>query len=329
MKKLLITGGAGFIGSNLVKYLVAKYPEYKITVLDALTYAGNLDNFPQQVWSNPNFCFYEGNILNRPLAERLMGSVDAVLHLAAETHVDRSIARVDEFVKTDIEGTLVLLETLKKCAVERFIYVSTSEVYGTAQTSPMDEEHPLNPQSPYAACKAAADRLAYSYFVTFDLPIVILRPFNNYGPNQYLEKLIPAFITKAIADEPLPVYGSGRNTRDWLYVEDCCEAMDLALHGNINKVKGQVINLGTGWETNVLTIADRILENLGKPKSLIKHIVDRPGHVERHVACNTKAYKLLSWKSKTDINWGLQKTILWYKENVNWWKREKTSGLDY
>jgi dTDP-glucose 4,6-dehydratase len=327
--RLLITGGAGFIGSNFVKYIIRKYQNYRVTVLDALTYCGNLDNFPQEFWKNPNFSFWHGNICDREVVNNLMRSADVVVHFAAETHVDRSIERSDPFITTDIKGTQVLLEAIKDTPVERFIHISTSEVYGTAETLPMTEEHPLNPMSPYAAAKAGADRLAYSYYATYDLPIIIIRPFNNYGPNQYPEKLIPLFITNLLENKSVPVYGNGRNTRDWMHVEDHCEALDKVLHADINLLKGEVINLGTGIDTDVLTITEIILEELGKSKSLVKFIKDRAGHVKRHLSSTKKAERLLGWKAKVSLRDGLRETIKWYVDNPEWWKKIKEGSEEY
>ncbi|HAV42693.1 TPA: dTDP-glucose 4,6-dehydratase [bacterium] len=323
MKRVLVTGGAGFIGSHFTKYLLKKYPDYKVTVFDALTYAGNLDNFDEVVWSNPQFNFRRGNICDRDEILDLMEESDVVVHFAAETHVDRSIDNSDPFIATDVKGTQVMLEVARSVNLERFIHISTSEVYGSAEKVPMTENHALKPMSPYAACKAAADRLIYAYFATYELPMITLRPFNNYGPNQYPEKLIPLFITNAIEDKPLPVYGAGKNTRDWLYVEDCCEAIDAAFHKDIKQVKGEVINIGTGVDTNVLTITKAILKELGKNKGLIKFITDRPGHVQRHITSTTKAERLLGFKAKTKFKDGLKATIKWYVDNPVWWRTIK------
>ncbi len=321
--RLLVTGGAGFIGSNFVKMLLKRYSDYRITVVDALTYAGNIENFTAEEWDNENFVFIHGDIRDKELMANLIRNADQIVHFAAETHVDRSIDNSDPFISTDIKGTQVLLETIRRFPVERFIHISTSEVYGSAQSVPMTEEHPLNPQSPYAAAKVGADRLAYSYYYTYDLPIVIIRPFNNYGPYQFPEKLIPLFITNAIEDTPLPVYGTGRNTRDWLFVEDTCEALERALLMEIEKIKGEVINLGTGKDYDVLAITGYILEFLDKPKDLIRFVADRPGHVIRLVSSTEKAERLLDWHYKVDIEEGLRKTVDWYLTNEEWWRKLK------
>ena len=326
--RILVTGGAGFIGSHFTKLLLKKYSDLEITVLDALTYCGNLENL-HEVEDHPNYTFIHGDIRDGELVEKVMKEVDRVIHFAAETHVDRSIDNSDPFISTDIKGTQVLLEAARKSPVKQFVHISTSEVYGTALTTPMTEEHPLNPQSPYAAAKTGADRLAYSYFIAYKLPVVIVRPFNNYGPNQFPEKLFPLFITNALEGKPLPVYGDGRNTRDWLYVEDCCEALEIVLMDDKKSLLGEVINLGTGVDTDVLTISEEILKLLKKPKSLIQHVGDRPGHVERLVSSKEKAEKLLGWRAKTSFSEGVKRTCEWFVGNSGWWKRIKEKEKEY
>lgn len=323
MKKLLITGGAGFIGSNFVKKILREDEDTSVIVLDALTYCGNLKNFKEEDWENPRFLFWRGDVRDREVVENLIRNVDQVVHFAAETHIDRSIQNSDVFVSTDVIGTQVLLEAIRKYPVERFIHISTSEVYGTAKTIPMKEDHLLDPNSPYAATKVGGDRLAYSFYYTYGLPIVILRPFNNYGPNQYPEKLIPLFITNAMEEKPLPIYGNGENTRDWIHVYDCCEAVHRVLQLNLDGIKGEVINIGTGKEVDVLTIATRILEKLNKSKELMKSVKDRLGHVERLCSSTEKARKLLGFEPKIDFREGLDQTIDWYFENEEWWKEIK------
>lgn len=323
MRNILVTGGAGFIGSNFVKYMLSHHNDCRIIVLDALTYAGNLENFDEWVWNSPSFFFWHGNICDKEIVSNLLRNVDIVVHFAAETHVDRSIDNSDPFITTDIKGTQVLLEVARKYTPKRFIHISTSEVYGSAQTVPMTEEHPLCPQSPYAAAKAAADRLAWAFYQTYNLPIIILRPFNNYGPNQHPEKLIPLFITNALEDKPLPVYGDGKNTRDWLYVEDCCKAVDKALEVRLDDIAGKCINIGTSKEVDVLTITYKILDELHKPYELIRFIKDRPGHVKRLISSTELAKKLLGWEAETPFDIGLKRTIEWYKKNYSWWKKVK------
>ncbi len=320
---LLVTGGAGFIGSNFVKKVLLRSPSadgYKVTVLDALTYAGNKKNFPENFWKNPNFKFIEGNILDRDLVDRTMASHDAVVHFAAYTHIDRSINLSDPFIDTDFKGTHILLEAARKSGIERFVHISTSEVYGSAMYTPMDEEHSIRPQSPYAAAKAGADRLVYSYFITYNLPCVVIRPFNNYGYNQYPEKLIPYFIINAIKGMHLPVYGTGENSRDWLWVEDCVDGIIRALDVDIEKINGEVINLGTGLDFSVNYIAEKIVDFLGKDRSLIETVGERPGHVKRLVTSYEKAKRILGWQPVMKFEEGLIKTIEWYTENRTWWE---------
>lgn len=322
MIKVLVTGGAGFIGSNFTNELL-KDKSYKVIVLDKLTYAGNLDNFSDAIKKNSRFEFIKGDIANRTIVSKLIKKVDVVINFAAETHIDRSIVDINPFIRTDFIGSFILLDEFRKNPAERFIQISTSEVYGSAQSIPMTEDHPIAPQSPYAATKASADRLAYAFFRTYNLPIVIVRPFNNYGPNQYPEKLLPFFITNAIENKPLFVYGSGKNTRDWVYVKDCVQALKRILEIDINKIKGEVFNIGSGKEYNVLQIAEIILNYFGKPKSFIKMIADRPGHVERLISSTQKAREILNWQPETDFHDGVLKTIKWYEENLWWWQKIK------
>ena len=323
MKNILVTGGAGFIGSNFVNYMLNQHPEYNIIVLDALTYAGNLSSLNKEVWNNPRFSFREGNIKDRKTAEENIQEADVVIHFAAQTHVDNSILWCDEFIDTNIKGTQILLDACMKYPVERFIYISSSEVYGTAESVPMGEEHHLNPRSPYAGTKAGADRLAHAYFVTYGLPIIILRPFNMYGPNQHTEKLIPCFVTRALDDKPLPLHGDGNATRDWSYTQDVCKAFGRAIEVDLNKVVGEVINIGSGVDTSVMDVTKQILKHLGKPESLIKPQPDRPGQVRRHISSTEKARRLLDWEAKIPVEDGLEMTIRWYFENRDWWSNLK------
>jgi dTDP-glucose 4,6-dehydratase len=321
-KTVLLTGAAGFIGSNFLRYLFDKYPDYHFLVLDCLTYAGNPENIAPDIKSSSRFEFWYGNVNNRDLVDSLMERSQLVVHFAAESHVARSIFDNSRFFETDVLGTQVLMNSLLKYKqVERFIHISTSEVYGTAETMPMSEEHPLNCRSPYAGAKAGADRLVYSYWCTYDLPVLIIRPFNNYGPFQHLEKMIPRFITSALTGTPLTIHGDGGAQRDWIFVLDHCEALDRALHiDNFATIKNKIINIGTGVSTSNLAIAEFILDQLGVKHSLLRFIGDRPGQVVCHNSSTDKAEQLLSWKPKVDIWTGLKSTIQWYQGHELWWK---------
>lgn len=322
MKTILITGGAGFIGSCFVRHIFKKHPDLKIIVLDALTYAGNPNNFPQEIKESNRFEFWYGNVNNITLVDELVSRSHLVVHFAAESHVARSIFDNRIFFETDVMGTQTIANAVlrHKNKIERFIHISTSEVYGTALKEPMDEEHPLKPLTPYAAAKAGADRLVYSYIITYKIPAIIIRPFNNYGPYQHLEKAIPRFITSAILNEPLTIHGDGSAERDWVYVEDVAEAIESALWVELDKVQGEVINIGTGISTSVLEIAHKILKLMEKPESLVQHIPDRPGQVDKHISSTEKAKQLLGWQAKTSLEEGLKKTIKWYQENRAWWE---------
>jgi len=327
-KRVLVTGGAGFISSNVIRHLL-EATRYEVVSLDALTYAGNLENLAD-VMSHERLSFVHGDIRNAELVGEIVAEVDVIVNAAAESHVEKSILEgASEFVTTNVEGTQVLLDAIRQAPVERFVLISSSEVYGTAESDPMDEEHPLNPRSPYAATKAGADRLAYSYFVTYGLPIVILRPFNNYGPRQHWEKVVPRFICSALSDEPLTVHGAGHASRDWLYVEDDAEAMIAAIEADLDAVAGEVINVATGVDVSVSDIADLVLDMLGKPASLKSNVEERPGQVDRHIGSTEKAAALLGWSARTSFEEGLQRTVAWYRDNEAWWRgarRQVTSG---
>lgn len=321
MKTVLVTGGAGFIGSNFLRHLHQRYPDYKILLLDALTYAGNLDNIPESLKHSGQFEFFQGNITQSELVQKLVQRSDVVIHFAAESHVTKSIFDNSIFFETDVIGTHVIADAIAKYPVERFIHISTSEVYGTALTEPMDENHPLNPMSPYAAAKAGADRLVYAYRQTYDIPAVIIRPFNNYGPCQHLEKAVPNFIVSALLDQPLTVHGMGEASRDWMFVEDTCRGLDAVMHAPIDSVAGQTINLGTGNDTSVLDIARLVLELTNKPNDRIEFTSDRPGQVTRHISSTAKARALLDWKHTVNLKDGLARTVEFYRDNRGWWER--------
>jgi dTDP-glucose 4,6-dehydratase len=318
-KRVLVTGGAGFISSNFIRHLLESTP-YEVVTLDALTYAGNLENLAD-VLSHPRLSFVQGDIRHAALVRDLVGNVDVVVNAAAESHVEKSIADgASEFVTTNVEGTQILLDAIRERPVERFILISSSEVYGTAESAPMDEEHPLNPRSPYAATKAGADRLAYSYWTTYELPIVIVRPFNNYGPRQHPEKLVPRFITQALDDEPLTVHGDGHASRDWLYVGDDAEAIEQVIAAPIDDLAGEVVNVATGVDISVSEVAELVLDVLGKPGSLTVNVPERPGQVDRHIGSTAKAERLLGWRARTSFADGLERTVGWYRENEAWWR---------
>jgi dTDP-glucose 4,6-dehydratase len=319
VKRVLVTGGAGFISSTFVRHLLAATP-YEVVSLDALTYAGNLENLAE-VMAHERLSFVHGDIRDGELVREVVAGVDVIINAAAESHVEKSIEEgASEFVTTIVEGTQILLDAVRETPVERFILISSSEVYGTAEYAPMDEEHPLNPRSPYAATKAGADRLAYSYHVTYDLPIVIVRPFNNYGPRQHPEKVIPRFITQALSDEPLTVHGDGHASRDWLYVDDDAEAIEAIIEADVDLVAGEVLNVATGVDISVSEIADAVLEVLGKPASLKEHVSERPGQVDRHIGSTEKAERLTGWRARTSFEDGLERTVEWYRENDGWWR---------
>jgi dTDP-glucose 4,6-dehydratase len=326
MRRILVTGGAGFIGSNFVHYMLGKHDDILLMVLDALTYAGNLDNL-RPAKADKRLMFFRGDIRDEGMVNGLMSNVDYVVHFAAETHVDRSILDAGVFIDTDVYGTFVLLEAARNADIKRFVHISTDEVYGEAPGRPSVETDALMPKSPYAASKAGADRLAFSYFTTYGLPVVISRCSNNYGPFQYPEKLIPLFVTNALENKPLPVYGNGKSSRDWIYVLDHCRAIDALLWAE--GVEGEAYNIGATTELNVLEITDIILNQLKKPKSLIKHVDDRLGHVARHAVDASKINKKLGWKPEYDLKENIESTIRWYIENEEWWRRVKAKHDEY
>ncbi len=313
--KLLVTGGAGFIGSCFIRYMLGKYPDYKIINLDALTYAGNLESL-DDIKDNPNYRFVRGNICNFELVSMIMENVDAVINFAAESHVDRSITGPEIFVETNIKGTLNLLQCAKQSNVPRYIQISTDEVYGTlGETGYFTEDTPLAPNSPYSASKASADLLVRSYFETYKMPVIITRCSNNYGPYQYPEKLIPFFISLLLRGEKVPVYGDGLNVRDWLYVYDHCSAIDAVLH---NGRVGEVYNIGGNNEKSNLEITRLILNALDKGEDSIRFVDDRPGHDRRYAMCSDKIQNELGWHPSVTFEEGLNNTIDWYLHNQEW-----------
>ncbi|HDR7912801.1 TPA: dTDP-glucose 4,6-dehydratase [Bacillus wiedmannii] len=317
--KVLVTGGAGFIGSNFVRYMVKKYPEYNLVNLDALTYAGNLENL-KEIESLPNYKFVKGDIADREFINRLFKEekFDYVLNFAAESHVDRSITNPDIFIQTNIQGTQVLLDAAKNAQVKKYLQVSTDEVYGTlGDTGYFSEETPLASNSPYSSSKAGADLLVRAYHETFGLPVNITRCSNNYGPFHFPEKLIPLMIINALNNKQLPVYGDGLNVRDWLHVEDHCQAIDLVLHKGEN---GEVYNVGGNNERTNIEIVKTILRALDKPESLIQYVTDRPGHDRRYAIDATKLREELGWSPKYNFDTGIEQTINWYLENQDWWE---------
>lgn len=317
---LLVTGGAGFIGSNFVHYMLAKYPDHRIVNLDKLTYAGNLENL-QSVEKNESYSFVQGDICDAALVRGLLRDRDIhiVVNFAAESHVDRSILGASEFVRTNVMGTSVLLEAAKEHPLFKFVHVSTDEVYGSlGSEGRFTETSPLHPSSPYAASKASADMLALAYQHTFNLPVVITRCSNNYGPYQFPEKLIPLMIANAMHDKPLPVYGDGGNVRDWIHVNDHCAAIDAVMRKG---VAGQVYNVGGNSERKNIDVVKLILKAFGKPESLITFVKDRPGHDRRYAIDARKIEGELGWRPTVSFDAGIESTISWYRENALWWQR--------
>jgi len=314
--RILVTGGAGFIGSNFVHHVLARFRGCRVVVLDALTYAGrreNLDGLPAA-----RLEFIHGDIRDPAAVARAMDGCDLVVNFAAESHVDRSIETPGEFIQTDVYGVFVLCEEARRRGVRRFVQVSTDEVYGEVLEGRASEDWPLRPRSPYAASKAGGDRLAYAYWATWGLPVVVTRCSNNYGPRQYPEKLVPLFITNAIDDEPLPVYGSGLNRRDWLHVDDHCAALVAALgHPGL---EGETLNIGSDNELDVLAVTDTILGLLAKPRTLIRHVEDRPGHDRRYALECSKFARLAGWKPAVPFATGIRETVRWYRDHEDWWR---------
>jgi dTDP-glucose 4,6-dehydratase len=318
--RILVTGGAGFIGSHLVRHLLAG-EEHQVVNLDALRYSGNLDNL-KDLDGHPRYRFVHGDICDAALVDRAVREerIEAVVNCAAETHVDRSIIEPSGFVRTDVVGTSVLLEAARVCGVTRFVQVSTDEVYGDVPSGRSKESDPLAPRSPYSASKAGADLLALSYFTTYGFPVMVTRGSNTFGPNQYPEKFIPLFVTNALEDQPLPLYGDGLQQRDWLYVQDHCEGIALVLWKG---EPGQAYNVGVGEERPNREVAEAILGLLGKPRSLVRHVTDRPGHDRRYALDCGKIAKL-GWSPRFPFGEALKATVAWYRGNAWWWQKIKS-----
>ena len=325
MAEVLVTGGAGFIGSNFVRFALAHHPDWRVTTLDKLTYAGRRENL-HDVLRDPRHTFVHGDIADAAVSGPLVEQSDLVVHFAAETHVDRSILAAGDFIKTDVEGTFVLLEAARRAKnLKRFVQISTDEVYGSVPTGASVETDELKPRNPYSASKAGADRLAYSYWATFDVPVIITRASNNYGPYQFPEKVIPLFVTNAIDNIPVPLYGDGRQIRDWLHVDDHCRAVDLLIEQGTS---GEVYNIGGGNEVMNIDLTTKILSGLSKPQSLIKPVADRPGHDRRYCLDTTKL-RAVGWTPQVPFETGLRESIEWYQANEWWWRpiKEKDSAF--
>jgi dTDP-glucose 4,6-dehydratase len=320
--KLLVTGGAGFIGSNFVRHVLRGHPGDQVVNLDKLTYAGNPENL-RDVEDDPRYRFVKGDVGDAALAREVMAGVDAVVHFAAETHVDRSNLGADEFLRTNVLGTHVLLEAARERRIGRVLVVSTDEVYGSVATGESRETDPLNPSNPYAASKAAGDLLARAYWITHRLPVVVTRSSNNFGPYQYPEKVVPLFVTNALEDRPLPLYGDGGNVRDWIYVLDNCAAIDLVLRRGAD---GEIYNVGGGTAIDNLALTRRILALVGKPESLITPVADRPGH-DRRYALDSSKVRALGWAPARSFDEALRETVLWYREHEAWWRPIKSGAF--
>jgi dTDP-glucose 4,6-dehydratase len=320
--KILVTGGAGFIGSNFVRHVLTAHPDDAVVNFDKLTYAGNLENL-RDVEKDPRYRFVHGDIGDRAKVREAMEGVDAVVHFAAETHVDRSNAGAAEFLSTNVTGTFTLLEAAREVKVARFVAIGTDEVYGSIAKGGARELDPLNPSNPYSASKAAADLLARAYWTTHRLPVIVTRSSNNFGPYQYPEKVIPLFITNAIEDKPLPLYGDGRNVRDWLYVLDNCAAIDLVLRKGKD---GEIYNIGGSHEVENIVLTRQVLHLVGKPETLITPVADRPGHDRRYALDSGKAHGL-GWKPAHTFAKALEATVTWYKDHEPWWKPIKSGAF--
>ncbi len=317
--RIVVTGGAGFIGSNFVRHLLRTHDDVEVVNLDKLTYAGNLENL-RDVEDDPRYSFVRGDICDAGVVRSALAGADAVVNFAAETHVDRSISGPQDFIRTDVLGTHTLLEAVRELGVGRYLQISTDEVYGSIDEGSFTEDSDLDPSSPYSASKAGADLLVLAYHRTFGTPVLVTRSSNNYGASQYPEKIIPLFISNALDDRPLPVYGDGRNVRDWLYVEDNCAAIDLVLREG---VPGNVYNVGGGNEVENLDLTRRILELLGKDAGLIRYVTDRPGH-DRRYSVDCAKLRALGWVPATSFEEGLAATVAWYRDHRAWWEPIKS-----
>lgn len=325
MIEVLVTGGAGFIGSNFVHYALETHPDWRVTTLDKLTYAGRLENL-QDLRDHPRHRFVHGDICDAAVAGPLVEAADYVVHFAAETHVDRSIVAAGDFIKTDVEGTFVLLEAARRNpTLKRFVQISTDEVYGSVPEGSSVETDELKPRNPYAASKAGADRLAYSYWATHEVPVIVTRASNNYGPCQFPEKVIPLFVTNLMDGIPVPLYGDGGNVRDWLHVLDHCRALDLLMHAGGN---GEVYNIGGGNEVSNLDLTYAILRLTGRGDDLIKRVADRKGH-DRRYSLGTAKLRAMGWAPRVPFEHGLAETVRWYQANEWWWRPIKDADPAY
>jgi dTDP-glucose 4,6-dehydratase len=323
-RSLLVTGGAGFIGSRFVGHHLRCCPDDRVVVLDALTYAGSLENLVRETGGSERVRFVHGSVRSPHIVDSVLAECDTIVHFAAETHVPRSISDSGIFFETDVLGTqtLAALAVARARRIERFIHVSSSEVYGTALVDPMGEDHPLNPCTPYAAAKCAADRLIHAFVTTYALPAVIVRPFNNYGPGQHLEKLVPRFITSALRGDSLMVHGDGTAARDWIFVDDTCAAIERVLAQPLDAVRGRILNVATGVATDVLSLAREVIRLTGASLELIRYTPDRPGQLRLHRADTRRARELLGFMATTPLADGLVTTVAWYREHREWWERQ-------
>ena len=318
MNRMMVTGAAGFIGSNFVKFQLDRYPDLQIVSFDKLTYAGNLDNLKDL--DDARHTFVQGDVADADAVRAAMDGCDVVVHFAADSHVDRSIIEASDFIRTNVSGVHTILEMAREHGLARVLLVSTDEVYGSISEGEFREDDPIHPRNPYSASKASGDMMGIAHFETFGTPVIITRGSNTYGPNQYPEKVLPLFVTNAIDDEPLPLYGDGKNVREWLYVEDHCSGIDCALRKG---EPGQIYNVSSGHERENIVLTHRILELLGKGEDLIRRVADRPGHDWRYSIDSTKL-RGLGWEPAMDWDEGIASTVTWYRENESWWRKIKS-----